>query len=443
MLLNPLSRKVRMHQDVPVIPGAFPAIGHLPAIVFDLPKLLDYGSQRFGSHFWINLGSFDRALVCTQSDAFDLFKNKDATSAVWREYFPAFGTGMIGQDGEVHRSLRSHNNAPFLPPGLSAAKVGELFAGLIEQRINAWVGQRDLRIVQEVRELMLILLFRLMGIEEAEHREWEKNLREYAFTGGLAGIGFAGMRLQLAHRSRAWLDMKLRKLVGSVRSRPDASGVLASLVRSFDNGDGTLTENHLLDNLRLVVPASHDSTAATMVQVVLQLAQRPEVWDALCAEARAAGEVPRNFNELARFPYAEAVFRETLRCHPVFPLSLRRTLTDTQLGGRTVEAGSVTVIPTILLSGHPDLFPQPETFLLDRWLGRTEGIKPIELLQFGAGPHRCPGYHLAWMTVVQFSVALALVMSAKRLRPRLTAPLGRGIYFPVTYPSFKTRVVFE
>jgi hypothetical protein len=40
MLLNPLDRRPRLRHDIPVMRGAFPLAGHLPAIVCDLPNLL-------------------------------------------------------------------------------------------------------------------------------------------------------------------------------------------------------------------------------------------------------------------------------------------------------------------------------------------------------------------------------------------------------------------
>jgi len=441
MMLNPLSRKVRMHQDMPIVPGAFPVIGHLPAVVFGAPELLNRAARNLGTHFWIDFGSPGLALICTQDDTFELFKNKDTTSTLWQHFGPGLGTAMLAQDGVMHKNLRAHANEPFLPKGLTASGVGEQFANLITRKIEKWVDRPDIQVVQEASELVISLLFCLMGIKESEEAVWDKKLREYVYT-VLVPIRVAGKRVRLESRSRNWIDSKLRALVRDARSHPDVIGVLPDIVRAFDNDDA-LTEDHLIDNLRFVLPAGHDSTAATMAQIVLQLAGRPDVWGALCNEALTVGSIPQNPKDLAKFPYAEAVFRETLRCYPAAPLVLRRVVTDIKLSGKSVAAGSLVAIPILYLSRCADLYAQPDEFRPERWLDRTEIIKPIESVQFGSGPHRCLGYHLAWMEIVQFTVAIALIMGTRRLRPQLLASRKGGLYFPIAYPSFKTRIVFR
>jgi hypothetical protein len=47
------------------------------------------------------------------------------------------------------------------------------------------------------------------------------------------------------------------------------------------------------------------------------------------------------------------------------------------------------------------------------------------------------------MEIVQFTVALALVMGTRRLRPHLLASGARSLYFPIAYPPFSTRIVFR
>jgi cytochrome P450 family 117 subfamily A len=441
MILNPLSRKVRMHQAMPIMPGAFPVIGHLPAVLFGAPELLDHAAQKLGTHFWIDFGSPGLALICTQAETFDLFKNKDTTSAFWQHVGPGLGTAMLAQDGAMHRNLRAHVNEPFLPKGLTASRVGELFTDLIIRRIEQWIDRPEIPVVRETSELVISLLFCMLGIKESEESVWNEKLWEYVFT-VLLPISVAGRRVRLERRSSNWIDAELRVLVQDARSRPGASGVLAAIVRAFDNDD-TLTEADLIDNLRFVLPAGHDSTSATMAQIVMQLARRPDVWDALCNEALTMGSIPQNPKELAKFPYAEALFRETLRCYPAAPLVLRRVVTDIKLSDKSVAAGSLVAIPILYLSRCADLYRQPGKFLPERWLGRTEIIRPIESVQFGSGPHRCLGYHVAWMEIVQFSVALALIMGARRLRPHLLTSRTRGLYFPIAYPPFKTRIVFR
>ena len=53
MLLNPLATSVQTRAGIPMLPGAFPGIGHLPAFFSAAPELLAEGRRRLGTLFWL------------------------------------------------------------------------------------------------------------------------------------------------------------------------------------------------------------------------------------------------------------------------------------------------------------------------------------------------------------------------------------------------------
>ena len=77
------------------------------------------------------------------------------------------------------------------------------------------------------------------------------------------------------------------------------------------------------------------------------------------------------------------VFREALRLHPPVPQDARRAVADVELEGRTVPGGTLVGIPLILLSRDPELYPDPDSYRPERWLGRKEALSPLEIAQFG------------------------------------------------------------
>lgn len=448
MLLNPLRRAIQEHQGFPILPGAFPVIGHLPAIVRDLPGLFQKAGEEVGTHFWLDFGFTGMELACLIPSAAPLLRNKVTTSAILRDLLPEVVTNvMIGQDGERHRGTRAYMNGPFQFAGLTASGMCPVFAGMIERTVTAWRGGAGIRLMAETRDLALALVFRLMGIKEGEFAQWREEYIRFVWLVTAPPIDLPGMPRPRARRARAWIDGKLRGFVQDARSRPGADGLLAAVVRAFDGADNrggdAASDTQLIDNLRFMLLAGHETTAATMAWVVVELARRPEVWDALCQEASAVGTVPQGVKDLAGFPFAEALFRETLRLHPSLTMTKRRALVDFELCGRTVPAGTNLCVPLIHWSRHPDLFYRGEEFLPDRWLGKNNTAKSLEMLQFGDGPHFCIAYHLAWMEIVQFSVALALVMGSQKLRPRLmTTYEACRQYFPITHPPARLRVEF-
>ena len=48
MLKNPLSFRVRYQDGIPVLPGAFPIVGHWPSLYFDAVELLLRGRDGLG-----------------------------------------------------------------------------------------------------------------------------------------------------------------------------------------------------------------------------------------------------------------------------------------------------------------------------------------------------------------------------------------------------------
>ncbi len=177
--------------------------------------------------------------------------------------------------------------------------------------------------------------------------------------------------------------------------------------------------------------------------MTVTLGHRPELWDALVAEAGDAEAIPTTPAAAKQFPFAEALFRETVRLHPPFAFITRTAAEDTTLYGQRVARGTVLGVDLWSAAHDAATFPEPDAFLPSRWLGRTGSPSPLEIAQFGAGPHFCLGYHLAWLEAVEFAVALA--REGKRLgrRPRLRSKeLPRSIYLPTEHPPARTWVDF-
>ena len=221
LILNPLDRKVRDLRGFPVFPGAFPVLGHIPAIALDYLGLVRRAERELGKFFWLKAGAVQENLTCLDPEVFSIFKNKVTTSTYLQAMLPdLFGISLIAQDGPVHHHMRSAMNAPFLPRGLTAAEVGPLLADIIERRVSTWRERRDIRILAETRELVLAIMFRLLGVPETNLSVWRERYEEFMFL----AINVPVIPRRRAVRARAWLNEQLLEFIRRAREQPQSGG---------------------------------------------------------------------------------------------------------------------------------------------------------------------------------------------------------------------------
>lgn len=326
----------------------------------------------------------------------------------------------------------------------AARSTGDLFAPVIRARVQAWRDRGDAVILRETGDLMLRLIFSLMGIPAPDLPRWHRKYRQLLQLIVAPPIDLPGLPLRRGRAARDWIDAQLRQFVRDARAHAARTGLINDMVSTFDRSDDALSDDVLVANIRLLLLGGHETTASTMAWMVIELARQPALWDVLVEEAQRVGAVPTRHADLAQCPVAEALFRETLRMHPAVTLLPRRALQDLQLAQRRIPAGTDLCIPLLHFSTSALLHEAPDQFRLARWLQRTESIRAVDTLQFGTGPHVCIGYHLVWLELVQFSIALALTMHKAGVRPRLLSDAEKGRrYYPTGRPSMTIRIGFS
>jgi cytochrome P450 family 110 len=102
---------------------------------------------------------------------------------------------------------------------------------------------------------------------------------------------------------------------------------------------------------------------------------------------------------------------ETLRLCPIAPYIARDLRTPFALGGYQLPAGITVGIAIIGIHRRPDLYPEPDRFVPDRFLGRS--YSPSQFLPFGGGARRCVGAALA---MLELKLVLGAVMQGPPLR---------------------------
>ncbi|WNG38444.1 cytochrome P450 [Archangium violaceum] len=441
-LLFQLPQKETHRDGIPILPGGLPLVGHAPFNIGSPLTFLRNAASKVGPLFWTkNMGGW--SLVCMGEPGFELLKNRVTSSEFIREQAPDFiGDSLLSRDGVPHRNLRSAMSGAFTPRGLTSSGAAAISAEVIEASVASLPQQGPFSLLAETQKLALDIIFRIMGIDRSELDAWNRNYRDFVMGALPVRIDLPFSPARRASRGRRWLDARLASLISAARGKPDMKGTLAALLAARDEEGNALGDADLIQNLRLLALAGHETSASVMAWLGIVLAQRPDLWEKLRDEAMVAPGLPRSPEELKRHPFAEALFREVLRMYPPIAFTAREATEDLVLHGRRVRRGTMITVPIGAYGYDPAFFPEPENFDPSRWMGRRVPPSAIETAAFGGGPHFCLGYHLAWVEVVQFATAFARELTRRGVRPQLApgAAPPKLRHLPFGQPPKKTRL---
>jgi cytochrome P450 len=383
-------------------------------------------------------------LVHLDEAVFHVLRSKSVDSSLLKESAEELlGDSMIVKDGPPHRHARSPFNASFTPTGLTSTGVGSLFAGVVEKRLAEWVRPGPLRVLEKTQELTLELIFRLLDQPPDDLARWRKAYQDLLLIAITLPMEFPGSPRSRAVRARDWLNQRILDAMERARRASPEDSFLSSLCGARDEDERPLDDAELVENLRLLLFAGHETSATAMAWMLVRLGRDRELFQRVVDEALGAGMLPNSARTLKNFPLAEALFRESVRLYTPVPLITRVLTEEAEVGGRRFPRGTRITFPLVHLSRDSRRYPDPLAFRPDRWLERTAPPSAFETLPFGGGAHFCLGYHTAWLESVQFVVAVALTAHRQKLRPHHEGPLPRSVWFPLAAPVSSTEIRFE
>ncbi|KAI0759411.1 cytochrome P450 [Trametes elegans] len=145
--------------------------------------------------------------------------------------------------------------------------------------------------------------------------------------------------------------------------------------------------------------AGGETTYATVLTCIMAMALHRDKLRKVHAELdRVLGDRLPTVGDRASLPYLNAVIKETMRWHPVLPLSIARcTSQDDVYQGYTIPKGTI-VMPNVWAVAFLDQGPHDATaFVPERFLGEDDTAQATDpaAWAFGFGRRVCPGRHLA------------------------------------------------
>ncbi|CAH2049597.1 unnamed protein product, partial [Iphiclides podalirius] len=116
----------------------------------------------------------------------------------------------------------------------------------------------------------------------------------------------------------------------------------------------------------------HDTTAMALAFGLMLLADHEEIQEKIHEECKGIfGESDRtpSWADLAEMKYLDATIKEILRLYPSVPFIGRVVTEDFMLGDLEVRKGAELLVHIYELHRRPDLFPDPDEFRPERFLG--------------------------------------------------------------------------
>jgi cytochrome P450 len=326
-------------------------------------------------------------------------------------FFEWISGSPLDMEGDEHRVGRQLMHRAFTPR--SVERLRPFLRAQADQLIDGFLplGRCDF-IETYARQLPSLGLCELIGVP-ARDRE--------RFTGWADTIGL-GFNMLLLSSKIGEVDAALTELlayadelVAARRAHPE-DDLVTRIAQAVDEQAG-IDESLIRGSLAGLVFAGHETTKNQLGWMIVALSEVPSEWDRVAKEPERARDV----------------VEEVLRYRSTATSLGRLALTDVEVAGEHIAAGT-TVIAS-LWSANRDAaeFPRPDEFAVD---ANRAGVQ----LAFGQGAHHCLGAALARAELQESLIALSRRMHCPELLPGASFLPPIGINGPTTLPiAFRAR----
>ena len=194
--------------------------------------------------------------------------------------------------------------------------------------------------------------------------------------------------------------------------------------------DGDSHNKCIVDNVKTILFAGHDTTANLITWFLYLLSLHPQVADKIRYELEDKHGNEISMDTVETSDYLNACILEVLRLYPSAGFT-RQVVQDIKLGKYTIPAKTTIAIFPYVLHRNPKYFDKPEDFIPERWMKKqTEKLNfqsrlahetlKNAFLPFSLGKRNCVGRPLALLEIRV--VMLKLVQQFDILPPDHPSP---------------------
>ncbi|XP_023950100.2 cytochrome P450 4C1 isoform X2 [Bicyclus anynana] len=191
--------------------------------------------------------------------------------------------------------------------------------------------------------------------------------------------------------------------------------VFMDLLMELD--EGQLTDREIRDEMNTIIMAGHDTSANVTIFAMVLIGSHPPVQAKIYEELQEVfGGTDRDIEkqDFSRLVYLEAVLKETMRYYVMAPFVGRYIDQDVKLKNCTLKAGNNCMLLLYGIHRNPMWGPDVNEFRPERWLDpATLPKNPNAFVGFSLGKRNCIGKAYAMMSM---KALLSHVLRRYRLR---------------------------
>jgi cytochrome P450 len=314
---------------------------------------------------------------------------------------------LIITDPPEHTRLRGQVMHHFTPERIRSMCPG--IDEVVKDLIDAKKGAHQFDVVDDFAyPLPVTIITRLLGVplkDQPRFSVWSNDV----IRGTDPYLSEADL-VSLVQSRDAMCDY-MKQLSETLRAQP-GDDLFSALVAGNEPAL-QMSEPDLLNTMRLLLVAGHETTVNLIANSMLALLRHPDVLDRVRADPALVAPM----------------FEEVLRYDPMVQFRKRTTLADIPIAGVTIPKGATVMLVLASGSHDPTRFVDPDRF----WPERPDN----EHLGFGNGEHYCIGAPLARLEGVAALKALVRRLEGPRLvadpPPYRPAAMLRGpAHLPIT-----------
>ncbi|KAL3296583.1 cytochrome p450 family protein [Colletotrichum asianum] len=186
----------------------------------------------------------------------------------------------------------------------------------------------------------------------------------------------------------------------------DHANIFYEVIHS-DLPDSEKTDTRLGDEAQLMVAAGLITTSWALAVAAFHFSSKPDIPARMRKELAAAGW-PSGWQKLEKLPFLNACVLESVRLSHGVVTRDPRLAPDTELkyGEWTIPRNTPVSMTTVDVLMNADLFPEPTSFIPERWMEKPELQRYF--VAFGKGSRQCLGINLA---LAELHIAIAQVFA--------------------------------